>query len=68
MAPIARKTLPCLKYFVNRSVCLQQYREALQLCYTFEDKDTREYTIDMMRHEFEPLRKYRQSFQQDEEV
>ena len=46
-----KKPLPCFKYFINKTVCLQQYREALKLCYKFSDNDTREHMLDMMKHE-----------------
>lgn len=55
----SRKPLPCFKYFINRSVCLQQYREALKLCYQFQDQDMKAHMLQMMRDEFEPLRKFR---------
>ena len=60
--------MPCLKYFVNKSVILAQYREALQICYKCEDKDTRAYMIEMMRDEFNPLLQYKSKTQKDEEV
>jgi hypothetical protein len=37
-----KKELPALKYFINKSVVLAQYREALKLSQEFEDLDTRE--------------------------
>lgn len=60
--------MPCFKYFINRSVCLQQYREALKVCYSFPEKDLRDQMIDMMRHEFEPLLKFRTCFDPDDKV
>jgi hypothetical protein len=60
--------MPCLKYFVNRSVVLQQYREAFKVAISIKDPQTRAFAEEMMRDEFEPFRKYRRVYQQDAEV
>lgn len=60
--------MPCFKYFINKSVCLKQYREAIQLCYRFKDPELRESMIVLMRDEFEPLRKYRTALDKDDHV
>lgn len=59
---------PHLKYFINRSVILQQYREACKLAYKFQDPHMREDILGMMRDEFEGFRKFNKAFQPDEEV
>ena len=54
--------MPCLKYFVNRSVVLQQYREAFKVAISIKDPQTRAFAEEMMRDEFEPFRKYRRAY------
>jgi len=66
--PNQKKPLPCFKYFINRSVCLQQYREALKLAKDFDDLDMKIHIRDTMRHEFLPLKKFIGATQQDEQV
>jgi len=60
--------LPCLKYFINRSVCLQQYREALKLAKEFNDPDLKMHIQETMQHEFRPLKKFVGFTQQDDQV
>ena len=60
--------MPHFKYFINRSVILQQYREALKLAYQFEDKSTRDSVLDMMKDEFAPFKKFSKAYQPSQDV
>ena len=59
---------PCFKYFINRSVVRQQYREALQLANSFKDPGQRESATELMRYELDAFRKHRHSYEQSQEV
>jgi hypothetical protein len=56
------QNMPCFKYFINRSVILQQYREGCKIAYDFEDPSMRESVLEMMKDEFQPFRKHAKAF------
>ena len=60
--------MPSLKYFINKSVVLRQYREACKLAYEFEDPATRRDILAMMQSEFKPFMKYSRAYEASDAV
>ena len=61
--------MPTFKYFINESTVLGVYREALQICAKgFSDPAQAKDMADLIKHEFEPFRKFSGKTQASDEM